>query len=197
MTTKYYSDFLRFDEPGDLSNYYFFKHAFSADEADGIVALGRSLTSFPGIAGGAVNKGYRSSNVSWIPLSETNQWIFERCGKLAMSANKALWNFSVSAMTEKLQFAQYFVGEGGHYDWHMDLGKSFSKRKISLVVQLTDPDEYQGGNLEIRFGRDASVVPRGRGHVAVFPSYALHRVTPVTQGQRQSLVVWVSGEPFR
>jgi PKHD-type hydroxylase len=41
------------------------------------------------------------------------------------------------------------------------------------------------------------VAPREKGTVIMFPSYLLHRVTPVTKGVRKSLVLWVGGTTFR
>ncbi len=192
-----YSDFLAFNDAVPLDNYYHFAEGFSSDEADQIVELGLSRASVSGVTGGGLNPAYRSSDVSWIELAEDSLWLYKKLGALAAKANGEMWNFSVAAMSEKLQFTEYFAGKQGHYDWHMDLGAKFSRRKLSMVVQLTDPAEYEGGHLELRFRRSVNQIVRKKGHVTVFPSYALHRVTPVTEGRRQSLVVWVSGEPFR
>jgi PKHD-type hydroxylase len=64
-------------------------------------------------------------------------------------------------------------------------------------VQLADPSEYEGGNLQVMTSGQPQTVRKQRGLIAVFPSYVLHQVTPVTQGSRQSLVAWVSGPAFR
>jgi len=80
----------------------------------------------------------------------------------------------------------------------MDIGKGkYSKRKISITVQLSDPDEYEGGDFEFLIGKEIIKLPRKKGCAIVFPSYFLHRVTPVTKGTRKSLVLWGSGQPFR
>jgi PKHD-type hydroxylase len=65
------------------------------------------------------------------------------------------------------------------------------------VLQLSDPDEYEGGNLEILSSREPTVIEKKKGLVSVFPSYILHRVTPVTSGVRKTLVVWTTGPKFR
>ena len=70
-------------------------------------------------------------------------------------------------------------------------------RKLSLVVQLSDPEDYEGGDLEIYTGHEPLVVKKKKGMTAFFPSYQLHGVTPVTKGTRYSLVVWVHGPAFR
>jgi PKHD-type hydroxylase len=68
---------------------------------------------------------------------------------------------------------------------------------LSLVLQLSDPAQYEGGNLQVMTGSEPQTVRKQRGLVAAFPSYVLHQVTPVTQGTRQSLVAWVSGPQFK
>ena len=88
--------------------------------------------------------------------------------------------------------------EGGHYNWHMDLnganmrGKS---RKLSFSLLLNDPSEFEGGKLE--FDGVTEQPDQKQGTVIIFPSYAIHRVTPVTSGVRYSAVTWVNGPAFR
>jgi PKHD-type hydroxylase len=66
-----------------------------------------------------------------------------------------------------------------------------------MTVQLTDGTDYQGGDFEIMRGRDIEQLPKGKGTVLIFPSYLLHRVTPVTSGVRKSLVLWLGGASFK
>jgi PKHD-type hydroxylase len=91
-----------------------------------------------------------------------------------------------------------YESDNSHYDWHQDINPNTfnSPRKFSLVLQLSDPSEYEGGNLEI-FSDKIHVVEKKRGMVVGFPSYMPHRVTPVVSGIRKSLVIWVCGPPFR
>jgi PKHD-type hydroxylase len=70
-------------------------------------------------------------------------------------------------------------------------------RKLSLVLQLSDPSEYEGGELQTMSGPNHCAVDRQKGLIAAFPSYMLHRVTPVTKGTRYSLVVWICGPSFK
>jgi PKHD-type hydroxylase len=84
------------------------------------------------------------------------------------------------------------------YGWHQDYGGKLSpSRKLSLVLQLTDPAQYEGGNLQVMTSGEPKSVRKQRGLIAAFPAYTLHQVTPVTQGTRQSLVAWISGPQFR
>jgi PKHD-type hydroxylase len=72
-----------------------------------------------------------------------------------------------------------------------------TSRKLSIVVQLTDPKEYKGGELQIFEGGEPVVVSKQQGMATFFPSYMLHQVTPVTKGMRHTLVMWVAGKNFK
>ena len=66
-----------------------------------------------------------------------------------------------------------------------------------MVLQLSDPLEYVGGDLQIFTSPEPTSVDKEKGLIAAFPSYVLHKVTPVTQGTRKTLVVWVCGPSFK
>jgi len=103
-------------------------------------------------------------------------------------------------MPEQIQYTEYYGTNKGHYDWHMDLGsQGFMKfRKISVTVQLSDSNEYEGGDLQIwTGGQYPMTAPRGKGNVVIFPSFMMHRVTPVTSGTRKSFVLWLGGEHYK
>ena len=108
-----------------------------------------------------------------------------------------MWQFDIPSILDTVQYTQYYEN-GGHYDWHTDNGPyPFNTRKISITVQLSDPNEYDGGDLELWNGGNIKTVFRGRGATILFPSFIMHRVTPVTQGLRKSLVLWVGGEHYK
>ena len=119
-----------------------------------------------------------------------------RSSDIVAKMNAQHFRFDITGFGEKLQLTNYDQSENGMYGWHQDYGTGIS-RKMSMAMQLTDPAEYEGGNLQIMTTGDPVNVRKQRGLVAVFPSYVLHQVTPVTQGSRQSLVAWVSGPPFK
>ncbi len=118
-----------------------------------------------------------------------------------MEANAAIWHFDLHNLTDHIQYTEYYAEKGGHYNWHQDMGPGeMSKRKISVTVQLSDPSEYEGGDLEYFKGgnpEEADKAPRGKGVVFIFPSYMMHRVTKVTKGTRRSFVLWVGGEHYK
>jgi PKHD-type hydroxylase len=110
--------------------------------------------------------------------------------------NAQYYRFDLTGFGEPVQLTQYDQSENGMYGWHQDYGGGIS-RKLSLVLQLTDPAGYEGGNLQVMTTGNPVNVRKQRGLIAAFPSFVLHQVTPVTQGNRQSLVAWVSGNAFR
>ncbi len=198
MKVHTYSDFVQFHEPSGLTNFYQFRKALSDAEIETIRELAKQTERQLGTAGGKVNLGYRSSRISWLYLDDSTGWLYSKLGRMVKEANDALWNFSLVGMSEAIQFGEYHAADKGHYDWHIDLGSQrFARRKISVVIQLSDPDDYDGGDLELQFAQAPQKIPRGKGFACLFPSYTIHRVTPVTRGVRRSLVIWVSGEPFR
>ncbi|MGF1583485.1 MAG: 2OG-Fe(II) oxygenase, partial [Gemmataceae bacterium] len=142
---------------------------------------------------GVIGRRLRQSEIHWIRLNDESQWIYARMAQLAEQAN-ANYRFDIRAISESIQLAEYKVGE--YYDWHSDIGSGkTSFRKLSLSVQLSDPTEYEGGDLE--FFRITDTPATGQGSCIAFPSFLRHRVTPVTRGIRFSLVAWVSGPPFK
>lgn len=140
----------------------------------------------------------RRSQVSWMNKTPDTAWIFDKLGHVAASLNAQFYRFDLSGFSEALQLTNYDHSEKGMYGWHQDYGgKLRPSRKLSMVLQLTDPSQYEGGNLQILTGGEPQNVRKQRGLIAVFPSYVLHQVTPVTSGSRQSLVTWVSGPAFK
>lgn len=143
-------------------------------------------------------KQIRRSQVSWLDKTQESAWVFEKLSHVASSLNAQFFRFDLTGFGEALQLTNYDQSEQGMYGWHQDYGGAVSaSRKLSLVLQLTDPSQYEGGNLEILTSGQPKIVRKQRGLIAAFPAYQLHQVTPVTGGSRQSLVAWVTGAPFR
>ena len=169
---------------------------FSPQECRQILALSEKLQSAPGTLGAQQNLRpiKRSSELVFLIPGQDTNWIYDKMDAAVKSANKS-YQFDLQGF-EPFQIAEYT--NGGHYDWHMDLGKGLtSTRKLGISLQLSDGDTYEGGDLEFRGGGAPPVAPRDIGTMIVFPSFMTHRVTPVTSGVRISLVAWVHGRPFR
>ena len=140
----------------------------------------------------------RRSKVSWMSNTPDTRWVFERLAHVASSLNSQFYRFDLTGFGEALQLTNYDQSEHGMYGWHQDYGGDRTiSRKLSMVVQLTDPNQYEGGNLQVMTSGEPQTVRKQRGLIVAFPSYVLHQVTPVTQGNRQSLVAWISGPAFK
>jgi len=171
-----------------------------AEHCDEVIRLGEeslAQSGKSGVAGKGVNPDIRQSTITWLAPSRATRALYRRVERTTLAANDRFFHFSVIGMSEALQFARYGP-DRDHYDWHQDIGDGpATLRKISIIVQLSPPDAYEGGDVELLISTRAARLPRDRGAAILFPSYQLHRVTPVTAGTRYSLVCWISGEPFR
>lgn len=173
---------------------------------DELIALGDSLPKASAIVGtggdDTVAKDIRDSSVSWIRPSPETKWIYDGLCVAARQLNKDFFGFDLNGV-DNLQYTVYDADEKErpqYYDWHVDrrgrgLGMN-NPRKLSMVLQLSDPLSYEGGDL-ILHNLFKKVVPKEKGLLFAFPSYSLHKVTPVTAGVRKTLVAWFCGPDFR
>ncbi len=140
-----------------------------------------------------------------------DHWISGLTMHYAQLANDQVWEYKLS-ISQGVQFGQYDIG--GNYDWHKDeFDQPFGKespeewqgqsRKLSVSVNLSDSNDYDGGDLMFKDTYGVVIEDqvmgekmRQQGSVIVFPSYIVHTVTPVTRGRRYSLVSWVIGPKF-
>lgn len=171
-------------------------NAFTDAECDAILGkfLGEGFTPGLLMQQDQADVSVRKSVIRFVPYNQADLWIFDRLRNVAALVNQG-FHFELKGFDEGFQIARY--AEGEFYHWHADLGADVSAfRKLSLVVQLTPPSDYEGGELE--FFPNPVKAPRDRGTVIVFPSYMPHRVLPVTRGVRHSMASWIAGAtPFR
>jgi PKHD-type hydroxylase len=179
-----------------VENFAWLKDCFSKAEIEAIINIGESIEKDKATTYGGENPKIRDSYVSFIYPNEVTSWVFERLAGAINHINSQFFGFELYTMEQGLQFTRY-KEPGEHYEWHIDRGINTGIRKLSLSVQLSEPDEYEGGDLELWFGGEPVKANRERGMITFFPSYVMHRVTPVTKGVRYSLVCWVSGPPFK
>ena len=196
------------EENKNLLQYYWFESAFSPHLCQQIIDLGRSFPqeggqTFSG-AGGEPSSilprerlaQTRSSTIRWIDyLDPRAKWLVDELGRMAIEANNKLFQLDLYGFTEKLQFTEY-EGQGSHYDWHPDIGPNTTKRKLSIVVQLSDEKDYEGGELLINTGQ-LLIPSKKQGTVILFPSFLMHKVEPLRSGNRYSIVSWISGNTWR
>ena len=171
----------------DLQNYYFFEKGFSETELDKIYNDVSTLNFINAGTGSENNqdKSIRSSSVKWIPKDKEWEWLYDKMMAMIIEANNAIWNFDLYTILDNIQYTEYHATNNGHYNWHQDIGPGpLSTRKVSISVQLSGPDEYEGGDLEI----GPYTLGRKLGTGVIFPAEFYHLVTPITKGVRFSLI---------
>jgi PKHD-type hydroxylase len=168
--------------------------------------------------GDALNKEKRNSQNAWIP---TTHWVGGFLWHYIQRANRENFLYDLRCIDgESMQYTRY--GEGQFYGWHNDAGlqtqykpvsvgnreeglhQDFVNenielvRKLSFVMQLSHPDDYEGGNLQLidEAGHNY-IAPRTRGTVILFDSRTQHRVLKVKSGIRKSIVGWTVGPRWR
>ena len=199
--------------------YWHFESALEDNMVDKILSDGKKKLSVEGhkanISDNSKIDIWRKSKVCWF----NDQWLYDLLWPYLKEANtNAGWNFDFD-VSESIQFTKY--GLNNFYDWHTDGGSDhnsiFNKdntevemfygkvRKLSMTVNLNNSDEYEGGDFKINSGPtikgEDTVVNckeiKHKGSIIVFPSFIFHTVTPITKGERYSLVMWTLGKPFK
>lgn len=117
----------------------------------------------------------------------------------ASQINSEYYRFELAGLsqTDPIQILRYDAADAAHHDWHVDIGERNSTRKLSFSLQLSDSNDYEGGDLEFLPIQSGSPNLRQQGTLIVFPSYKTHRVTHITRGVRYALVGWLHGTAFR
>jgi PKHD-type hydroxylase len=153
----------------------------------------------------------RICDTLWMDDTPETAWIFTRLAELVADVNRENFQFDLEEFRESAQILKYSApvsasdgaSDGatlaGRYDTHVDIGGGghSATRKLSLSIQLSAPDSYTGGGLQIGNSEDAWSAPREPGTAILFPSFVRHSVAPLVSGVRYALVAWVHGPAFR
>jgi PKHD-type hydroxylase len=141
---------------------------------------------------------HRESVIRWLDVHAEKRWV-DQIMRYVASSNRT--NFGVDIVAPfDLQFTEYHGTARGQYDWHQDVWLESDRcydRKLSIVVQLSDPADYEGGAFEFFGMQSPGQQFSAMGSLLIFPSFLQHRVTPVTKGLRRSLVSWIEGPRWR
>jgi len=183
----------------DFADYTWFSNFFTAEEVAAIRALwdeNAAKNAEVNNAGKAETRDeLRRSQIMFLKPG-ANDWIYERLSQACIQTNTNRYKFEILGFQTELQLASY--SNTDFFEWHMDFGAGdISNRKLSISVQLSDSDEYEGGDLQFMINQNIVNAPREKGTAIIFPSFALHRVTPITSGSRKSIVGWIAGPPYR
>ena len=182
--------------------YQTWEDGFTSNECHRIINYGESLNPRPATVGNNIDTNVvnciRTSKTAWLECNNDTKWLYERLGNILRVTNGMFWKFDIRGFHEHIQYTVYEGDDKGFYRWHVDnnMQSDVPPRKLSMTVQLSDPSEYTGGELQLHDGEVQTAV-NSRGHVIIFPSYVLHRVQPVTSGIRRSLVIWANGPGFK
>lgn len=187
-----------------MNNVYYLAPAIvPVSVCNDIIARGLNLPSNNasiGFDNDRVDGSYRVSTVRWFYGPE-NKDIVDLIMHHAITANREQFGFDISVGAHEFQFTEYHGNQNGKYDWHHDVWWTNPRahdRKLSVVIQLTNPSNYTGGEFELGEPSDFDCNKfKIQGSVLVIPSFFRHRVHPVTAGTRYSLVSWVDGPKFR
>jgi PKHD-type hydroxylase len=184
-------------EVDQVNLYAFWNNAFSKEECQTIINIAKNKGLIKGKTRG-FTKDVRDSKVSWLYPVDDMDWVFRRVTDITLNLNERFFKFNLFGLNEGFQFTNY-EAPSGKYGKHVDRGMNIPVRKLSISIQLTDPEEYEGGELKLYDGddKDAIVMDKTQGTLIIFPSYILHEVMPVTKGTRNSLVTWVTGKQFK
>lgn len=176
--------------------------ALSPAECDDIVAKAATYPAKEATVGvdrpNRVEQSLRESTIRWIPPAGEPRLV-QRIMGFVTAVNRMNFGFDIAGLFD-IQFTEYHGSRQDKYDWHHDVrlkGPMPYDRKLSVVIQLSDPASYEGGAFEFSTVEHPGAAFEPRGSVLIFPSFLQHRVRPVTAGVRRSLVTWVEGPRWR
>ena len=190
-----------YEKTSTFYSYIYWEDFFSNDELKLIIEYCENKKLEEGkIADKDFVKKQRVSKINFTKPDEENRWIFEKLNALVNMVNQKFYNFDLIGY-DYFQFSTYNSKENGHYDWHIDSyiggeNKNINglHRKLSMTLLLND--DFEGGDFEMNLASPEKIEIK-KGRAIFFPSYFLHRVTPVTKGIRKSLVIWVEGPRWK
>jgi len=178
----------------DYESSAYYKNMFTPEECETLIQLIDHDKLHKGTIEGNDVDDIRDSDIYFLPSNKLEfDWVFRRCVDIVLNCNERFFQFDLHRI-QNLQYTVYEVGQ--KYGKHIDMlyrSSSQDVRKLSFSVQLSDPADYEGGDLLLHHGDEPYVCTKEQGSISLFPGYILHEVTPVTKGTRRSLVGWVTG----
>jgi len=191
--------FFPFEHDKASTSVHIIENFFTKEECEVIVDFcSKKIKQIAEIGNNQINKKIRKNKLTWINQQDLSLgWVVKKIAGALKDINDKTYQFDIYGLTEDIQFTEYSEIED-HYDWHFDSGPFTQVRKISMVIQLSDPKDYEGCELEIiNAPTSENNRTKNQGALLVFPSYIAHRVTGLKSGKRYSLVVWAGGPNFK
>jgi len=175
-------------------SYAYSEKVFSKIECEKIIKIAKNEGLVKGTTRGKTD--VRLSDITWLYANDDLQWVFRKITDVVLFLNNKYFNFDIFGLNEGLQFTNY-KAPSDKYGKHIDRSHDTLVRKLSISIQLTDPKDYQGGELFLYEDEKGLEMSKEQGTLILFPSFILHEVKPVTKGERNSLVSWVTGKQFK
>lgn len=177
-------------------------------DCDAVIAQANEGEWMPGLVQRSEAAGPESAIRSCAVSTSIDRTLLAQLSMAVTGFGNLQFGFEVHGMKDNDPTYVMRYATGDHFTWHVDDGLAeppLGTRKLSFSLQLSDPNDYDGGDLEFAtysplVDPDApppSQVFRQRGALVVFPSFMLHRISPITRGTRYAMVGWVHGPPFR
>ena len=177
-----------------VCTYAYMEKVFTKEECKKIINIAKKKGLIKGTTTGKTDA--RLSKICWLYSADDLEWVFRKITDVVLNLNSRFFNFDIFGLNEGLQFTNY-KAPSDKYTKHIDRALDIVVRKLSLSIQLTDPKEYEGGELILYEDEKGTLMKKEQGTLVLFPSYMLHEVKPVTKGERNSLVSWVTGKQFK
>ena len=190
---------------GAIDPIFTISNFFDRDEVDHIHKLAEGYPIEEGkihafkdnVIFGKLMENVRRSSVRWMDPKPEIESLYRKIVDSVLEVNAKNFNYNLVGL-ESLQYTEYFSDQLGCYGIHSDVRLHLNstlllQRKLSFSIQLSDPSEYEGGELVIVIGKDEIIASKDIGTIIFFPSTITHEVKPVTSGLRRSLVGWVYG----
>jgi len=178
-----------------------------------------SIPSFQPLTDKSPTPSRCSSLSYYVPASH---WLAGFTWYYIQQVNRTNYKYNITSYDEdKLWYHEYHPSQ--QYKWHTDASNHTQyantqtdssttpspnnhlipltehDRKLSFSLQLSDPNTYQGGDLQFlrppALNQPAKLItaPKTKGTIIIFPPSLQHRVTPVSKGIRKSIVGWAIG----
>lgn len=183
-------------------DFFCLENFLNKDEIESILALEPYLNFSEGKTIGQssysspTTEDIRYCMTAEILYNDITKWIYDKISIKVQEINNTYFHFDIDSINEKMQFIKYNC-HGHKFDWHMDRYSGGPVRKFAVIIQLSNEEDYSGGSIELMLTREKTIMTKKIGSLIIFPSYILHRVSPILSGTRKSLLCLISGPSFR
>jgi hypothetical protein len=176
-----------------VSTFLTYDNVFSPEECDVIRHFG--LNGLPDISENPEDIQINTKK-NLMVKNQSNAWISDRITNIVNQTNETYYHFDISELAD----LQLWTSSGNSYsDWITDIGKGEkSTRKISIIVFLSNRNDYSGGQLSFKILDSYNIIdiPQNQGSLLLFPSYLPYKTEIISKGINYRIFTWMSGNAF-